>query len=165
MLRRVFDKVDRTFTLFEDWSLMLSVCVALVVAMANVLLRKLTSDVNIYWSDEVVRKTIYITTYIGCVVAVRNRALICIDALPQMLPGLKKPLAFFSNLVVLLFSVIMIYLGGTMTQMMYLDTYARTPSLQIPEWYFYTVLPLMGVMMFLRTLMLMYDDWKEGANS
>lgn len=165
MLRRVFDKVDRTFTLFEDWTLMLSVCIALVVAMANVLLRKLTSDVNIYWSDEVVRKTIYITTYIGCVVAVRNRSLICIDALPQMLPGLKKPLAFFSNLVVLLFSVIMVYLGGTMTQMMYLDRYARTPSLQIPEWYFYTVLPLMGVMMFLRTLMVMYDDWKEGANS
>jgi TRAP-type C4-dicarboxylate transport system permease small subunit len=52
-----------------------------------------------------------------------------------------------------------------MTQMMYLDTYARTPSLQIPEWYFYAVLPLMGVMMFLRTLMVMYDDWKEGANS
>lgn len=143
---------------------MLAVCTALVVAMANVLLRKLTSDVNLYWSDEVVRKTIYVTTYIGCVVAVRNRSLICIDALPQMVPGLKRPLAFFSNLVVLLFSVCMVYLGGTMTYMMYLDTYARTSSLQIPEWIFYAVLPLMGIMMLLRTLMVMIEDWKEGAN-
>lgn len=131
--------------------------------MSNVMLRKLTSDVNIYWSDEVVRKTIYISTYIGCVVAVRNRSLICIDALPQMVPGLKKPLAYFSHLVVLTFSACMVYLGGTMTHMMYLDKYARTSSLRIPEWIFYAVLPLMGVMMFLRTLMVAIDDWKEGA--
>lgn len=163
MLRRAFDKIDRTFVWFEDWSLMLAVCTALVVAMTNVLLRKLTSDINLYWSDEVVRKTIYVTTYIGCVVAVRNRSLICIDALPQMVPGLKRPLAFLSNMVVLLFSVLMVYLGGMMTRMMYLDTYARTSSLQIPEWIFYAVLPLMGIMMLLRTLMVMIEDWKEGA--
>ena len=164
MFKKVFQKIDRLFIFIEDWSLLLSVCIALVIAMANVLLRKLTSDVNIYWSDEVVRKTIYISTYIGCVVAVRNRSLIRIDALPQMIPGLKKPLAIFSHLVVLLFSGIMIYLGGTMTRMMYLDTYARTASLQLPEWIFYAVLPLMGVMMFLRTLIVMAEDWKEGAN-
>ncbi|NIN62133.1 MAG: TRAP transporter small permease subunit, partial [Gammaproteobacteria bacterium] len=150
MLRRFFDKIDRYFGWFEEWSLMLAVCIALVVAMANVLLRKLTSDVNIFWADEVVRKTIYVSTYIGCVVAVRNRSLICIDALPQMVPGLKKLLAFFSNLVVLLFSVCMVYLGGKMTHMMYQDVYARTSSLQVPEWIYYAVLPAMGVMMFLR---------------
>ncbi len=163
MLRRVFEKIDRSFTLIEDWTLLLSVCIALIVAMANVLLRKLTADVNLYWSDEVVRKTIYVSTYIGCVVAVRNRSLICIDALPQMVPGLKKPLAFFSNMVVLGFSASMVYLGGRMTALMYQDTYARTASLQIPEWIFYAVLPLMGVMMFLRTLMVVIDDWKEGS--
>jgi TRAP-type C4-dicarboxylate transport system permease small subunit len=133
--------------------------------MANVVLRKLTADINIYWSDEVVRKTIYVSTYIGCVVAVRNRSLICIDALPQMVPGLKKPLTYFSHLVVLMFSVGMIYLGGGMTYMMYQDTLARTASLQIPEWIFYAILPLMGVMMFLRTLMVIVDDRKEGTGS
>jgi TRAP-type C4-dicarboxylate transport system permease small subunit len=165
MLRRIFEVIDRYFTRIEEWTLLLSVCIALVVAMANVLLRKLTADINIYWSDEVVRKTIYVSTYIGCVVAVRNRSLICIDALPQMVPGLKKPLTYFSHLVVLMFSVGMIYLGGGMTYMMFQDTYARTASLQIPEWIFYAVLPLMGVMMFLRTLIVIVDDWKEGTGS
>jgi TRAP-type C4-dicarboxylate transport system permease small subunit len=165
MLRKVFAKIDRSFAWFEDWTLLLAVCIALVVAMANVLLRKLTADVNIFWSDEVVRKTIYVSTYLGCVVAVRNRSLICIDALPQLIPGLKKPLAFFSNLVVLLFAGCMVYLGWQMTHMMYLDKYAKTSSLEIPEWIFYAVLPTMGVMMFLRTLLVMYDDWKEGAHS
>ena len=163
MLRRVFEVIDRLFTRVEEWTLLLSVCIALVVAMANVLLRKLTADINIYWSDEVVRKTIYVSTYIGCVVAVRNRSLICIDALPQMVPGLKKPLTYFSHLVVMIFSAGMVYLGWGMTSMMYRDSFARTASLQIPEWIFYAVLPMMGVMMFLRTLMVIVDDWKEGT--
>ena len=163
MLKKTMQIIDRTFTIFEDWSLLLSVCVALTVAMANVLLRKLTNDVNLYWSDEVVRKTIYFSTYVGCIVAVRGRSLIRIDALPQMIPGLKKPLALFAHLVTLIFAGAMVYLGWTMTVMMYEDQYARTASLQIPEWIFYAVLPVMGVMMFFRTLIVMVEDLKEGA--
>ena len=163
MLKKTIQIIDRAFTLFEDWSLLLSVCVALTVAMANVLLRKLTNDVNLYWSDEVVRKTIYFSTYVGCIVAVRGRSLIRIDALPQMIPGLKKPLALFAHLVTLVFAGAMVYLGWTMTVMMYEDQYARTASLQIPEWIFYAVLPVMGVMMFFRTLIVMVEDWKEGT--
>jgi len=165
MLKKTMQIIDRTFTIFEDWSLLLSVCVALTVAMANVLLRKLTNDVNLYWSDEVVRKTIYFSTYVGCIVAVRGRSLIRIDALPQMIPGLKKPLALFAHLVTLVFAGAMVYLGWTMTVMMYEDQYARTASLQIPEWIFYAVLPVMGVMMFFRTLIVMVEDLKEGAVS
>ena len=163
MLKKTIQIIDRAFTLFEDWSLLLSVCIALTVAMANVLLRKLTNDVNLYWSDEVVRKTIYFSTYVGCIVAVRGRSLIRIDALPQMIPGLKKPLALFAHVVTLVFAGAMVYLGWTMTVMMYEDQYARTASLQIPEWIFYAVLPVIGVMMFFRTLIIMVEDLKEGA--
>jgi TRAP-type C4-dicarboxylate transport system permease small subunit len=165
MLKKTIQRIDRAFILFEDWSLLLSVCIALTVAMANVLLRKLTNEVNLYWSDEVVRKTIYFSTYVGCIVAVRGRSLIRIDALPQMIPGLKKPLTIIAHLVTLIFAGAMIYLGGKMTVMMYQDEFARTVSLQIPEWIFYAVLPMMGVMMFFRTLLIMVEDWKEGAAS
>jgi len=165
MLKNTIQRIDRAFIIFEDWSLLISVCVALTVAMANVLLRKLTNDVNLYWSDEVVRKTIYFSTYVGCIVAVRGRSLIRIDALPQMVPGFKKPLAMFAHLVTLIFAGIMIYLGWLMTVMMYQDEYARTASLQIPEWIFYAVLPMMGVMMFFRTLLVMVEDWKKGTGN
>lgn len=165
MLKKTIQNIDRAFSIIEDWSLMLAVCIALVVAMANVLLRKLTNDVNLYWSDEVVRKTIYFSTYIGCLVAVRGRSLIRIDALPQMVPGLKKYLNMFAHSVTLVFAGTLVYLGGLMTIMMYEDEYAKTSSLQIPEWIFYAVLPLMGAMMFFRTLLVMYEDFKEGAAS
>lgn len=159
MLKKIFKSIDKTLLQIEEWSLFAAVCVALITAMANVILRKTTNDMSLYWSDEVVRKVIYFSTYIGCVAAIRSRSLIRIDALPQMLPILKKPLTLFSHSVVLLFSGLMIYLGVTMTVMMYNDEYARTATLQIPEYFFYAVLPVMGVMMFLRTLIVMREDW------
>lgn len=163
MLTKIFKSIDKTLMYIEEWSLFAAVCVALLTAMTNVILRKATNDLSLYWSDEVVRKVIYFSTYIGCVAAIRSRSLIRIDALPQMLPGLKKPLTLFSHCVVLLFSGVMIYLGLKMTLMMYEDEYARTATLQIPEYFFYAVLPMMGVMMFLRTLIVLWEDW-SGKN-
>lgn len=159
MLKKLFKAIDRIFLFIEEWSLFVAVCIALVTAMTNVILRKITSDYSLYWSDEVVRKVIYFSTYIGCVAAIRSRSLIRIDALPQMLPILKKPLTLISHLAVLIFAGCMIYLGWQMTMMMYEDEYALTATLQIPEWYFYAILPVMGVMMFFRTLITMREDW------
>jgi len=158
-MRRLIRSIHRALAFIEDWSLFAAVAVALTVAMANVLLRKLTSDVNLYWSDEVVRKVIYFSTYVGCISAIRSRSLIRIDALPQLLPFLKKPLTLLSHLAVLVFSGCMIWLGFNLTQMIYQDQFAKTASLQIPEWYFYAVLPIMGGMMFIRTLIVAVEDW------
>ena len=159
MLKTIFRAVDRTLASIEDWALFVAVAVALVSAMANVVLRK-TTHINLYWSDEVVRKVIFFTTYVGCIAAIRSRSLIRIDALPQLIPILKKPLTLFSHLAVLVFSAVMLRLGWQMTVSVYQDEYARTATLQIPEWYFYAVLPVMGAMMFLRTLIVMVEDWK-----
>lgn len=156
-VKRIFRTVDRAFAFIEDWSLFLAVAIALVAAMANVILRK-TTHINLYWSDEVVRKVIFFTTYVGCIAAIRSRSLIRIDALPQIVPILKKPLTCFSHVAVLLFAGIMVKLGWQMTASVYQDEFARTATLQIPEWYFYAVLPLMGAMMFLRTLIVMIED-------
>jgi len=151
-------RIDRACALIEDWSLFLFVAIAMLVAMANIFLRKLTSDVNLYWSDEVVQKTIFLTTYIGCIVAVRNRSLIRIDALPQIVPVLKKPLSLLSHVAVLVFSTLMIWLGGDMTIDAFNDVNQKTASLQIPEWIFYMILPIMGAMMFLRTILVLIEE-------
>ncbi len=158
-MKKLIYYIHRAFAFFEDWSLFITVMVALTVAIANVALRKMTSDVNLYWSDEVVRKTIFFTTYVGSIAAIRNRALIRIDALPQLFPFMKKLLTLFSHIGVLVFSGLMIHLGYGMTAMVYHDRFAKTASLQIPEWYFYAVLPIMGAMMFIRTLIIMTEDW------
>lgn len=159
MLTKTLRNIDRILGQIEDWSLFATVSIALLSAMANVILRKTTNDLSLYWSDEVVRKVIYFSTYIGCAAAIRNRSMVRIDALPQMLPVLKKPLALFSHCTVLIFSGIMVYLGSQMTIMMYNDEYAKTATLQIPEYFFYAILPIMGIMTFFRTLIAMREDW------
>jgi C4-dicarboxylate transporter, DctQ subunit len=159
MLKKIFAPIDRLFAFVEDWSLFLAVTIAIVSALANVLLRK-TTNISLYWSDEVVRKVIFFTTYIGCVTAVRHRSLIRIDALPQIFPILRKPLMAVSHVAVLIFSGLMVWLGIDMTIMVYQDEYARTATLQIREWYFYAVLPLMGGMMGIRTLLVLVEDWR-----
>lgn len=158
-MKKLIYYIHRSFAFVEDWSLFVTVMVALGVAVANVALRKLTSDVNLYWSDEVVRKTIFFTTYVGCIAAIRNRSLIRIDALPQLFSILKKPLTLLSHLGVLVFAGFMVYLGYQLTALVHQDQFAKTASLQIPEWYFYAVLPVMGGMMFVRTLIVMVEDW------
>jgi len=165
MLRKAFRVIDRSFAFVEDWSLFLTVSAALLVALANIILRKTTDHFSLYWSDEVVRKVIYFSTYIGCVAAVRGRSLIRIDVLIQLLPVTRRFLTLVSHLAVLLFSVLMVRLGWQMTVSSHQDQYALTSTLQIPEWYFYAILPLMGVMMFVRTIIVAVEDWtgvKEG---
>ena len=160
MLKKIFKAIDRFLVFIEEWSLFAAVSIALLTAMINVILRKATNDYSVYWSDEVVRKVIYFSTYIGSVAAIRNRSLIRIDALPQMIPILKKPLTIFSHLTVLIFAGLMVWLGTSMTMMMFEDEYALSATLRIPEWIFYAVLPIMGVMMFIRTLIIMREDWR-----
>lgn len=162
MQGKYFRKIDKILSLIEDWSLFATVSLALVVAMANILLRKLT-PFSLYWSDEIVRKVIFFATFIGCSAAIKSRALIRVDAFPQLFPGLKKLLTYIHHLGVVFFSLLMIRLGYAMTVEVFRDEYARTATLQIQEGYFYAVLPLVGVMMLLRTLMLMVEDWKTAG--
>jgi C4-dicarboxylate transporter DctQ subunit len=159
MFKKTFKKIDKTLLFIEEWSLFVTVAIALLTAMANVVLRKITDDYSLYWSDEVVRKVIFFSTYIGSVAAIRSRALIRIDALPQMFPLLKKPLTMMSHVAVLFFSGIMTWIGLEMTISIFNDEYALTATLRLPEWIFYAVLPLMGAMMFVRTLIVMAEDW------
>lgn len=158
MTRRRFETFDRLLGGIEDWTLFLSVMVGLTVALANVVLRKLT-PISLYWSDEVVRKVIYVSAFIGCSAAVRRRALIRIDALPQMLPVLKKPLTLLNHLAVLVFSWVMVCLGWRFTLAAFRDPFARTSTLQLPEWLFYAVLPTMGLLLMVHTLLVMIEDW------
>ncbi|WP_429886071.1 TRAP transporter small permease [Geoalkalibacter halelectricus] len=161
MWKKTARAIDKTLAFVEEWSLFIAVMTALIVALANVFLRKFT-PISLYWSDEVVRKVIFFTTYVGASAAVRSRSLIRVDALPQLFPVLKRGVTLLSHLAALFFAGIMVWLGWQMTVMAYQDEFARTSTLQIAEWKFYAVLPAVGVMMFIRSIIVMVEDWKGG---
>jgi TRAP-type C4-dicarboxylate transport system permease small subunit len=160
MLKKTVKTIDKGIEFVEDWSLFLAVTIALAVAFVNIIMRKTTSQ-SLPWSDEVVRAVIYFTTYVGASAAIRNRSMIRIDAVPQLLRISRKPLSVFGHLAMVFFGALLMWLGGQVTYQVYLDPYATTTILEIPEWYLYAVLPLLGAMSIFRTILVMVAEWRE----
>ena len=159
MFGKVINIIDKVLTFFEDWTLFVTVMVALISLFANVVLRY-GFNYALAWSEELVRLVIIYTTLIGCSSAIKKRSMIKIDASVQLLPKLKYPLTYFSNLVVVIFSVMMIYYGWLMAALQ-VQTDQKTIVMQIPLVYLYAILPLMGVMMLFRTIHVIYQDVTE----
>jgi TRAP-type C4-dicarboxylate transport system permease small subunit len=158
MLPKVFAVIDKVLSFIEDWILFLSTMVALIALFINVILRY-GFNYSLAWSEELVREVIITTTFIGCSAAVKARAGVKIDVLPQLVPVTKWPIACISHLATLLFGGMMVYYGCRLTALQ-ASTQQVTILLEIPLEYLYALLPMMGIMMIIRTLMLMYSDWQ-----
>ena len=152
-------RLDRILTAFEEWSIFIAVMVALLSLFVSVVLRY-GFNYSLAWSEELVREVIIYTTFIGCSAAVKNRSMIKIDALVQLIPRLKVPLNYISNIVTLIFALMMLYYGWKMAALQ-AATHQKTIIMQIPLVYLFAILPLMGGMMFIRTIQVMYQDVME----
>ncbi|MCP4104639.1 MAG: TRAP transporter small permease [Desulfobacteraceae bacterium] len=159
MFGKILDFLDKVLTFFEEWTLFITVMVALIALFINVVLRY-SINYSLAWSEELVREVIIYTTFIGCSAAIRNRSMIKIDALVQLVPVLKTPLTYFSNIVTLIFAGMMIYYGWLMAALQ-IQTNQKTIIMQIPLVYLYAILPLMGTMMFIRTVQVINDQVRD----
>jgi C4-dicarboxylate transporter, DctQ subunit len=159
MIGKILSTLDKVLTFFEEWTLFITVMVALIALFFNVILRY-GFNYSLAWSEELVREVIIYTTLIGCSAAVKNRSMIKIDASVQLLPKLKVPLTLFSNIVTLIFSLMMIYYGWLLAALQ-VQTHQKTIILQIPLVFIFSFLPLMGVLMLIRVIQVMYEDILE----
>jgi len=159
MFGKILNVLDKILTFFEEWTLFLSVMAALLALMFNVILRY-GFNYTLAWSEELVREVIILTTFIGCGAAVKNRSMIKIDALVQLVPKLKLPLTYFSHLATAIFALMMLYYGWKMCAMQVM-TQQKTIIMQVPLVYLYSLLPIMGFTMLIRTIQVMYQDFHE----
>jgi TRAP-type C4-dicarboxylate transport system permease small subunit len=156
MIGKAFNRLDTILSAFEDWTLFVTVIVALIALFINVVLRY-GFNYTLAWSEELVREVIIYTTFIGCCSAVKQRSMIKIDASVQLFPKLKIPLTYLSNIAVLVFSVLLVVYGWKIAALQ-AKTFQKTVIMQIPLVYLYSILPLTGCIMFLRTLHVLYQD-------
>ncbi len=156
MFRKALYYLDRVLTFFEDWTLFLTVMVALLALFVSVVTRY-TITYTLTWPEELVREVIMYTTFIGSSAAVKNRALIRIDALPNLVPWIRKPLDFLNHAAVLVFAVFMTYYGWKLVKLQYV-THQTTIILKIPQYLLYCMLPLMGILMILRLIHVVTED-------
>lgn len=158
-MSKVLGVFDAVLSFIEEWVLFIATMAALIALFANVVLRY-GFHASMAWSEELVREVIILTTFIGASAAIKARSMIKIDALVQLVPVLKTPLTFFSNLVTLLFSTMMIYYGWKMAALQ-VATHQKTIIMEIPLVYLYAILPTMGVMMTIRTIQVIYQDIQD----
>jgi TRAP-type C4-dicarboxylate transport system permease small subunit len=148
--------IDKVLTFFEEWTLFITVMAAMLALFLNVILRYAFSY-SLAWSEELVREVILYSTFIGCSAAIKNRSTVRIDALVQLLPKLKYPFEIFSYAINLLFAVMMIYFGYLLCRLQ-VESGQATLILQIPTVYLYAFLPLMGVMMLIRIVVIIMTE-------
>jgi C4-dicarboxylate transporter, DctQ subunit len=159
MFGKFLNGIDKVLTFFEEWTLFIAVMVALVALFFNVVLRY-GFHYTLGWSEELVREVIIYTTFIGLSAAIKNRSMIKIDALVQLVPWLKTPLNYFSNIVTIIFALMMLYYGWKMAALQ-VATDQKTVIMDIPLVYLYAIIPVTGATMLLRTIQIMYQDFNE----
>ena len=159
MFSRILDILDRALSWFEEWSLYLCVMVGMISLFINVVLRY-GFNYTLAWSEELIREIIIYTTFVGCSAAIKNRSQITIDVVVQLVPRLRIPLSYVSNLAVLAYSLFMLVLGSQMAAQQ-AQTDQKTILLEIPLVVLYSILPLMGGMMGIRTIQNMWKDYNE----
>lgn len=163
MLGKFFKKLDTVVTNIEEWTLFIIVMAALLSLFANVVLRY-GFNYTLAWSEELVRIVIIYSTFIGASVAVKQRAMIRIDAIVQIFPRLKPGLTFYTNILMLVFAVILVFYGYKMTHLQ-LITNQKTIIMQIPLVVIFSIIPVTGVMVFIRTVQVMVSDFRNRNKS
>ncbi len=156
MFRKVLAGIDRVVTFFEEWTLFITVLAALAALFVSVVTRY-TITYTMTWPEELVREVILYTTFVGCAAGIKTRALIRIDALPNVVPSLKKPLEFLSHAAILVFALFIIYFGIHLVKLQWM-TKQTTIILGIPQYLLYSMMPLMGILMILRVIHVFTED-------
>jgi C4-dicarboxylate transporter DctQ subunit len=159
MLGKMLKKFDDAVTRIEEWTLFVLVISALLSLFANVVLRY-GFNYTLAWSEELVRIVIIYTTFVGASVAVKQRAMIRIDAVVQIFPKLKPGLTVYTSFLMLFFAGMMVYYGYQMTHLQYV-THQKTIIMQIPLVIVYAIMPVMGVMVGIRTVQVIIQDFKS----
>ncbi|MCG8632961.1 MAG: TRAP transporter small permease [Desulfobacterales bacterium] len=159
MLGKLLRRLDKLVTQIEEWTLFIIVISALISLFANVVLRY-GFNYTLAWSEELVRIVIIYSTFVGASVAIKQGAMIRIDAVVQMFPRLKKGLTVYTHILMLVFACIMVYHGYKMTHLQ-LITNQKTIIMQIPLVIIYAIMPVTGVMVFIRTVQVMIQDIKS----
>ena len=162
MFGKILERLDKVLTFFEEWTLFIAVIIALVSLFVNVVLRY-GFNYTLAWSEELVREVIVYTTLVGCSVGVKKGLMLKIDASVQLIPKLKIPFTFFSNLMMLIFALMMIYYGWILAAMQ-LRTEQKTIIMEIPLVILYSIIPLMGVLMTTRLIQVFHKDIIELLN-
>ena len=148
------DALDRALARLEDALLVSAIAIGTVLTCTEVVMRFVFAS-SLDWSEEV---TIYATvwaTFVGAAAGLRLHSHLVVDALLILAPpALARAFAIAGLLVTFVFGCAFAWYSGWLvfrTQ----SLGQLTPALQMPTWIVYLVMPLAGVLLAFRALLLL----------
>ena len=141
-------KIKKILNKIEEAFIAAALFVATVIVTLNVFLRWVNLGTS--WSEELVRYLLIALTFVGMSVCARLSEHVTIDLLPQMTKGkLKIAVHFLIYVVALVFSVLFTWYGFKLV--IALEQTAQTsPTLGIPMYMVYLVMPIGGALTVIR---------------
>lgn len=143
-------KVKLMIESLEDWISGLFIVGGLGILFIQVIMRYIL-DLPTTWHDEVARYLIVWGVLLGSAVAIRDNQHIQVDILYQFFPkSLQKWVNLFAHLITMMFFIFMIYYGFQLVA----DKMSsgQNSTGEFPLWLIYSILPISGVLMAIRTL-------------
>lgn len=145
------NKLGHVVGKIEDWISGSLLVTGLLILFLQVIMRYIL-DIPTTWHDEIARYLVIWGVLLGSAVALRDNEHIRVEVLYNFLPkSMKKWVNQFANLTILLFFFVMIVYGFQLVETKFVSGENSTSGL-LPLWIVYSILPLSGVIMALRTI-------------
>ncbi len=146
-VNRVIDKV-------EGFAVTLLMLAATLVAIAQVVARYVLNN-SLYWSEEFVLYSLIAMSFLTMGMGVRYAAHISVEAgLAFSGPRLARFLKIGAAFLGLIFAAVLMYLGARLSQNT-LNMGQLSPAMRLPVGYIYLIIPISGIFMVLRYLLVL----------
>jgi len=143
--------IDKYLSVIEETIICVSLFAAMIIVFANVILRYVFNS-GLFWPEEMASYLNIFIVYTGCAVAIKLDLHIVIDIMETYAPAFKrKYLDYLTIAVFFMLSFIMIYGGAKFIHLTRL-TQHYFYTIDIPMIIAHLIIPITGVMIFLRTL-------------
>jgi len=154
-MSKLIDKLDY---LIERLLMLLMLAIVLIVSW-QVLSRYLLQSPSSV-SEEVARFLLIWISLIGAVYCYRTKAHLGLDIITNKLAAKQQKIAaLFTHVMVFIFSALVLIIGGIRLVILAFEPIQRSPALDVPMGYIYSVLPLSGLLLCLYATIACLSDF------
>lgn len=149
---------------FEDWVVILSFMVIVIVTFINVLSRYIF-QASLAFTEEITINLLVVLTMMGAVVGIRLGAHLGFTYIVENVKGsARKSLIIIGSALMIVFLAVLLIWGGEMMINQAIRGRA-TPSLGIPQWLFTLSIPLAGLFGIIRSIQAARESLHEDTSA
>ncbi|WP_166968925.1 TRAP transporter small permease [Brevibacterium atlanticum] len=154
----------RAIRFFEDWVVIGSFAMIVIVTFVNVLSRYIFKA-SLAFSEELTINFLVVMTMMGAVVGIRLGAHLGFTYLVENAKGqVRRILLITGTVLIVIFLAVLLIWGGEMTIAQGLRG-RSTPSLGVPQWLFTLSIPLAGLLGILRSIQALRTSLHEDTSA